>query len=62
MISCWGYALLQVDWNKNLADVMANAVPFILFGGIGFAATYFLSWVLKKFAMRSAHHSKADPK
>ena len=39
LFSCWGYALLQLDLNKNLSDGIADAMPLILLGGIGFATT-----------------------
>ena len=46
IVACWGYALLQLDLNQNLSDAIADATPLILLGGIGFAATYFVAWVL----------------
>jgi hypothetical protein len=53
--SCWGYALLELKLNQSLSDAISDATPLILLGGIAFTVTYFVAWVLKNLAMRSAH-------
>ena len=52
--SCWGYALLELGLKQSLSDAISDATPLILLGGIAFAITYFVAWVLKNLAMRRA--------
>ena len=54
--SCWGYALLELGLKQSLSDAISDATPLVLLGGIAFATTYVVAWVLRNFAMRRAQH------
>lgn len=51
---CWGYAVWELQRGRNLSDAIGNAIPLFLLGGIGFAAAFFVAWVLKKRARRKS--------
>jgi len=53
---CWGYAASELVLKPSLSDAISDATPLILLGGILFAATVLVAWVLKNFAMRTVRH------